>query len=55
MIGLGIKQRSKEWYSKNKMITEVMLRNFGYNKYSSKFDILDKKINQKNLLWLQFN
>ena len=45
MIGLGIKQRSKEWYSKRiKMITASDVGTIlGYNKYNSSNELINKK------------
>ena len=49
MLSSGIKQRTKEWYNTRKtMITASdVAAILGYNKYKSKYEVLENKINPK--------
>lgn len=49
MLNSGIKQRTDEWYNtRSKMITASdVAAILGYNKYKSKYDVLENKLNPK--------
>ena len=52
MLSSGVKQHLKEWYNTRKtMITASdVAAILGYNKYKSKYEVLENKINPKEFI-----